>query len=123
MSAQWDDSWLTADDRKAYSHPCRCAKCWPGVTEPEVAWYVTEQASLLAEIRSAEIDAVVAEAVAGAARIEAWLIWAGLWAVAILLPLAIVLGLIHALGIVIGLIIPAAIAGLAGFIYLDQRRN
>ena len=32
MSAQWDDSWLTADDRKAYKHPCRCSSCWPGLT-------------------------------------------------------------------------------------------
>jgi len=114
----WSDDDLTADDRRMYRHPCRCSHCWPGLP----ALSVTPAPRPVPD-RTAEIDAVVTEAITGAARIEAWLIRAGLWAVAILLPLAIVLGLIHALGTVIGLIIPASIAGLAGFIYLDQRRN
>jgi len=98
VSAAWDD--LDAEDAKWWAH--------------EVAQ---------APDRTAEIDAVVTEAIDGAARIEAWLIWALVWAVVILLPLAIVLALIHALGWVIGLIIAAAIAGLAGFIYLDQKEK
>jgi len=110
MSAQWDDSWLTADDLKGQPRECRCSKCWVAPTID------------LTRIpdRTAEIDAYVDSLVIDA---EGMAIRALVRAVVVLLILAVTFGLIHALGIVIGLIIPAAIAGLAGFIYLDQRRN
>jgi len=105
----WGDDWLTADDLKGQPRECRCPMHNPApvITEP-------------APDRTAEIDAYVDSLVIDA---EGLAIRALVRAVVVLLILAVTFGLIHALGTVIGLIIPAAIAGLAGFIYLDQRRN
>ena len=109
MSAQWDDSWLPADDLKGQPRECRCLMCNPApvITEP-------------APDRTAEIDAYVDSLVIDA---EGMAIRALVRAVAVLLILAVTFGLIHALGVVIGLIIVGSLAGLAGYIAIDQRRN
>jgi len=115
VSAQWDDSWLPADDRKAYSHPCRCSKCWPGLPALSVT-----PALRPAPDRTAEIDAYVDSLVIDA---EGLAIRVLVRAVVVLLILAVTFGLIHALGVVIGLIIVSSLAGLAGYIATDLRRN
>jgi len=115
VTAAWSDDDLTAEDRRMYRHPCRCSHCWPGLPALSVT-----PAPRPAPDRTAEIDAYVDSLVIDA---EGLAIRALVRAVVVLLILAVTFGLIHALGTVIGLIIPAAIAGLAGFIYLDQRRN
>jgi len=109
VSAQWDDSWLPADDLKGQPRECRCLMCNPApvITEP-------------APDRTAEIDAYVDSLVIDA---EGMAIRALVRAVAVLLILAVTFGLIHALGVVIGLIIVGSLAGLAGYIAIDQRRN
>jgi len=115
VSAQWDDSWLTADDRKAYRHPCRCSQCWPGLPALSVT-----PAPRPSPDRTAEIDTYVDSLVIDA---EGLAIRALVRAVIVLLILAVTFGLIHALGVVIGLIIVSSLAGLARFIYLDTRRT
>jgi len=104
----WPDSWLPADDRKGQPHECRCLMCNPA---PVVLASVPD--------RTAEIDAYVDSLVIDT---EGLAIRVLVRAVVVLLILAVTFGLIHALGVVIGLII-VALAGLGGFIYLDTRRN
>ena len=108
MSAKWDNSRLPADDLKGQPRECRCPMHNPApvITEP-------------APDRTAEIDAYVDSLVIDA---EGLAIRALVRAVVVLLILAVTFGLIHALGAVIGLIIPGLV-GIGGFIYLDQRRN
>ena len=110
MSAEtWPDSWLPADDLKGQPRECRCLMCNPAqvITEP-------------VPDRTDEIDAYVDSLVIDA---EGLAIRALVRAVVVLLILAVTFGLIHALGVVIGLIIVSSLAGLAGYIATDLRRN
>jgi len=115
VTAAWSDDDLTAEDRRMYRHPCRCSHCWPGLPALSVT-----PAPRPAPDRTAEIDAYVDSLVIDA---EGMAIRALVRAVVVLLTLAVTFGLIHALGVVIGLIIVSSLAGLAGYIATDLRRN